>query len=108
MHEQARRSPGKGLLHDSRRGVQYAGDDYPHLLASHGTECSMSGKGGCPDNAAMEGVRATPKAELVNHERYATREQAGASIFEYFEVSYNRHGCTAHCATSASSSPRRA
>ena len=50
----------------------------------------MSGKGDCWDNAAMESFWATLKTELVNHEHYATHEQARASIFEYIEVFYNR------------------
>lgn len=87
----ARRSPGGGLLHHSDRGVQYASEDYQHLLRSHGIECSMSGKGDCYDNAVMESFWGTLKTELVNHERYQTREQARASIFEYVEVFYNRH-----------------
>jgi putative transposase len=87
----ARRSPGAGLLHHSDRGVQYASDDYRHLLQSHGIECSMSGRGDCYDNAVMESFWGTLKTELVNHERYQTREQARASIFEYVEVFYNRH-----------------
>ncbi len=86
----ARRSPGEGLLHHSDRGVQYASEDYQHLLQSHGIECSMSGKGDCWDNAVMESFWGTLKTELVNHESYATREQARASIFEYVEVFYNR------------------
>jgi transposase InsO family protein len=87
----ARRAPGAGLLHHSDRGVQYASDDYQHLLAEHGIECSMSGKGDCWDNAAMESFWGTLKTELVNHEDYQTREQARASVFEYVEVFYNRH-----------------
>ena len=86
----ARRSPGAGLLHHSDRGVQYASDDYQHLLRSHGIECSMSGRGDCWDNAAMESFWGTLKTELVHHEHYQTREQARASIFEYVEVFYNR------------------
>jgi transposase InsO family protein len=86
----ARRRPGEGLLHHSDRGSQYASDDYRHLLQSHGIDCSMSGKGDCWDNAAMESFFATLKTELVNHEDYATREQARASVFEYIEVFYNR------------------
>jgi len=86
----ARRSPGKGLLHHSDRGVQYASEDYQHLLQSHGIECSMSGRGDCWDNAVMESFWGTLKTELVNHEDYQTREQARASIFEYVEVFYNR------------------
>jgi transposase InsO family protein len=87
----ARRRPAAGrLLHHSDRGSQYASDEYQHLLESHGVACSMSGKGDCWDNAAMESFWATLKCELVNHERYATREQARASVFEYVEVFYNR------------------
>jgi transposase InsO family protein len=86
----ARRSPGEGLLHHSDRGVQYASEDYRHLLQSHGIECSMSGRGDCWDNAVIESFWGTLKTELVNHERYATRDQARASIFEYIEVFYNR------------------
>jgi transposase InsO family protein len=86
----ARRRPGEGLLHHSDRGVQYASEDYQHLLRSHGIECSMSGRGDCWDNAVMESFWGTLKTELVNHENYETREQARASIFEYIEVFYNR------------------
>jgi putative transposase len=86
----ARRRPGQGLLHHSDRGVQYASDDYTHLLLSHGMTISMSGKGDCWDNAAAESFWATLKTELVNHERYATHDEARASIFEYIEVFYNR------------------
>jgi len=50
----------------------------------------MSGKGDCWDNACAESFWATLKSELVNHERYATRAEARASIFEYIEVFYNR------------------
>jgi transposase InsO family protein len=86
----ARRRPGDGLLHHSDRGVQYASDDYVHLLQSHGMQISMSGRGDCWDNAVMESFWATLKTELVNHEHYATQEQARASIFQYIEVFYNR------------------
>ena len=86
----ARRRPLPGVLHHSDRGVQYACDDYQELLSEHGMQPSMSGRGDCWDNAAMESFWATLKTELVNHERYATREEARASIFEYIEVFYNR------------------
>ena len=86
----AQRHPPEGLLHHSDRGVQYACDDYRKLLLDAGMELSMSHKGDCFDNAVMESFWSTLKTELVHHERYATREQARASIFEYIEVFYNR------------------
>ena len=85
-----RRPDGENLLHHSDRGVQYASDDYQHLLSRHGIACSMSGRGDCYDNAMMESFWATLKCELVHHNDYATREQARWSIFEYVEVFYNR------------------
>jgi putative transposase len=85
-----REPDGKKLLHHSDRGVQYASDDYQHLLGRHGITCSMSGRGDCYDNAMMESFWATLKTELVHHQKYATREQARQSIFEYVEVFYNR------------------
>jgi putative transposase len=85
-----RRAPAAGLLHHSDRGVQYTCDDYQHRLSSLGMAASMSGKGDCWDNAAMESFWSTLKTELVHHERYATRDQARQSIFEYIEVFYNR------------------
>jgi transposase InsO family protein len=85
-----RRRPGAGLVHHSDRGVQYACGDYRDLLRSQGIECSMSRRGDCYDNAAAESFFKTLKVELVYQQRYATREQARRSIFEYIEVFYNR------------------
>lgn len=86
----AGRGAGPGLIHHSDRGVQYATDDYLHLLQSHQMRPSMSGRGNCWDNAAMESFWSTLKTELVHDEQYATHQQARVSIFEYIEVFYNR------------------
>lgn len=86
----AGRKPPAGLLHHSDRGVQYASEDYQHLLKSHGMTASMSGKGDCWDNACAESFWATLKKEVVYQEHYATREEARRSLFEYIEVFYNR------------------
>lgn len=84
------RQPSAGLLHHSDRGVQYACEDYQHLLQSHGVICSMSGRGNCYDNAAMESFFGSLKREWVYHQQYQTRDQARQSLFEYIEVFYNR------------------
>lgn len=85
-----RRQPGKGLIHHSDRGSQYASDDYRNLLANYGMQMSMSRKGDCWDNAPMESFFGTLKKELVHHRRYRTREEARRDIFDYIEVFYNR------------------
>lgn len=72
--------PPAGLLHHSDRGVQYGCEDHVQLLDEHGITASMSGTGGCYDNAAMESFWATLKTELVHCERYETRDRAHASI----------------------------
>jgi len=86
----ARRLPGAGLLAHSDRGSQYASEHYQRLLGKHGITCSMSGVAQCWDNAPVESFFATLKRELVHDERYTTRDEAKASIFEYVEAFYNR------------------
>lgn len=85
-----RRLPGAGLVAHSDRGSQYASAHYQQLLGAHGIACSMSGVAQCWDNAPVESFFATLKRELVHHERYTTRAEAQASIFEYVETFYNR------------------
>lgn len=84
------RGPVPGLLHHSDRGSQYAGGKYRDLLAKAGITQSMSRKGECLDNAPMESFFASLKKELVHRQRFKTRAQAKAAIFEYIEVFYNR------------------
>lgn len=84
-----RRRPRPGLLHHSDQGKQYAAGDYRKLLKVHQVTCSMSRKGDPWDNAPMESFFATLKTELIYDERFATREDAKAKIFEYIEVFYN-------------------
>jgi putative transposase len=85
------RQPEKGLLHHSDRGSQYASNEYQQLLIKNGYQPSMSRKGNCYDNAAMESFFATLKQELVYHRQYQTRNEAMEDIFEYIQVWYNRN-----------------
>jgi putative transposase len=86
----ARRRPAAGLLAHSDRGSQYASEHYQRLLKEAGITCSMSGVAQCWDNAPVESFFASLKRELVHDEKYTTREQAKASIFEFIETFYNR------------------
>ena len=85
-----RRLPGEGLLAHSDRGGQYASKHHQGLLGRHGIACGMSGVARCWDNAPAESFFATLKKEPVHHEKYTTRQEARASIFEYIEAFYNR------------------
>jgi putative transposase len=85
-----RRGKPKELLHHSDQGSQYAAEDFQRLLAHHGIVCSMSGKGDCWDNAAMESFFSTLKLERVYRKpRYGTRDEARADVFDYMECFYN-------------------
>ena len=83
------RQPPKGLIHHSDRGSQYCSDRYQKMLKKHGFEVSMSGKGNCYDNAAMETFFKTIKAELIWRTIFMTREQAKCEIENYIEAFYN-------------------
>lgn len=84
-----RQRSGEGLLHHSDRGSQYASLDYQKKLQIYKMIGSMSRKGNCYDNACIESFHSVLKKELIYLNKYETREEAAASIFEYIEVFYN-------------------
>ncbi len=84
------RRPEAGLIHHSDRGSQYACADFQRALEAAEITCSMSRRGDCYDNAAVESFFGTLKQELVNRRRFATREVARQEVFAYIEVWYNR------------------
>jgi putative transposase len=75
------RQPAWGLIHHSDRGSQYAAHDYRDITAVRGMQTSMSRKGNCWDNAAMESANGTLKVECVNRQKYVTRDQLGMTCW---------------------------
>lgn len=86
-----RRHRPRGVILHSDRGSQYCAHEYQALLRDHGLICSMSARGNCYDNAAMESWNHSLKVEAVHGERFATRTIARSRVFDYIEVYYNRH-----------------
>ena len=90
-------------LHHSDRGSQYASELFRDFLAHQGVRQSMSRKGNCYDNAAMESFWATLKTECFDNFRHgipATRQEARQSLFRYIELFYNRkrlHSALDYC-----------
>ena len=84
------RQPKAGLLHHSDRGCQYASEVYREHLAAWKLTPSMSRRGNCYDNAAMESFWSTLKAELVHRRSFVSRTEAASAIFDYIETFYNR------------------
>jgi len=80
----------KGVIVHSDRGSQYCSAAYQILLKKHQLICSMSKKGDCYYNAAMESWYHSLKVEAVHGERFMTRAEAKQQVFDYIEVYYNR------------------
>ena len=85
-----RRKMSKGVIVHSDRGSQYCSAVYQCLLRNNQLVCSMSKKGDCYDNAAMESWNHSLKVEAIHGERFTTRETSRAQVFKYIEVYYNR------------------
>ena len=77
------------LLHHSDRGCQYTSATFRQRLNRCHITQSMSRKGNCYDNAAMESFWATLKAECFGSSLPATRAQAHLMVFDYIETFYN-------------------
>lgn len=65
--------------------IKETGDarDDQKLLRRHGFKVSMSGKGNCHDNSAVESFCKSLKAELVWRHGWQTRREVGVTLFEY-------------------------
>ena len=86
----ALRGPVPGLVHHSDRGSQYASIAYQKLLKGSGIVCSMSRKGNCYDNAAMESFWHSLKVEWLYDFEFETRREAVREIGQYIDGFYNR------------------
>ena len=85
----ARRHVKPGLILHSDRGVQYRSSEYQGLLYDYAMKPSMSRKGNCWDNAAMEAFFARLKVESIYAETLRNKDDAYACVFEYIELFYN-------------------
>ncbi|WP_156455858.1 MULTISPECIES: IS3 family transposase [Stenotrophomonas] len=90
-----RRKPAPGLLLHSDQGTQFTSEDWQCFLRKHDIVCSMSRRGNCHDNAAMESFFQLLKRERIKRRIYSNHDEARADVFQYIEMFYNptrRHG----------------
>lgn len=87
----ASRKVEPGLILHSDRGVQYRSGEYQALLLNEGIRPSMSRKGNCWDNAAMESFFARFKVEALYAEDVTTKQEVYSCVFDYIELFYNSH-----------------
>lgn len=83
------RRPEPGLVHHTDQGAGYASYEYQARLTRAQAVVSMSRKGDCYDNAAMESFFSLLKRERVHRRKYWQREEAAEDIAAYIDF-YNR------------------
>lgn len=85
-----RRSPRNKVIIHSDQGSQFSSDEWNRFCAEHKLVTSMSRRGNCYDNAAVESFFSSLKKEKIRRHIFRTRQEAKAEIFDYVEVFYNR------------------
>lgn len=85
-----RRSPPKGVIHHSDRGVQYLCHDYVDLLKKNGFHISCSRKGNPYDNAFLESFMKTLKNDEIYLGEYETYLDVIENVPYFIEEVYNK------------------
>lgn len=80
----------EGLIHHSDRGSTYASYAFQNRLFALGMKSSMSAKGNCYDNAAMESFYGRFKTGSVRERIFSDETELRRHVFVYIEVFYNR------------------
>ena len=84
------RRPNNKIIIHSDQGTQYSSDDWNRFCKNNNFIPSMSRRGNCYDNAAVESFFNSLKKERTRRKKYLTRDEARNDIFDYIEVFYNR------------------
>jgi putative transposase len=77
-------------VHHSDRGSQYTSIAFSARLAQLGLTASMGSRGDALDNAMIEAWHATLQTELLDRQRWRTRDELRTALFHFIEVFYNR------------------
>ncbi|WP_298591851.1 IS3 family transposase [uncultured Kocuria sp.] len=86
----ARRGTVAGCVVHSDRGSQFRARKFVHELARHDLVGSMGRVGACADNAAMESFFALLQKNVLDRQRWSTRDELRLAIVTWIEKSYHR------------------
>nr|WP_156960994.1 IS3 family transposase [Kocuria marina] len=86
----ARRGTVAGCVVHSDRGSQFRARKFVHELAHHDLVGSMGRVGACADNAAMESFFALLQKNVLDRQRWSSREDLRLAIVTWIEKSYHR------------------
>jgi transposase InsO family protein len=84
-----RRSPVGTTVH-SDRGSQFRSTAFVRTIKNNGLVGSMGRVGACGDNAAMESFFALLQKNVLDRQRWATREELRLAIITWIERTYHR------------------
>lgn len=85
----ALRSPQGTVVH-SDRGSQFRSTVFVRTLKSNGLTGSMGRTGACGDNAAMESFFALLQKNVLDRQRWSTRQQLRLAIVTWIEKTHHR------------------
>jgi len=85
----ALRSPAGTIVH-SDRGSQFRSTKFVTALKNHGLTGSMGRVGACGDNAAMESFFALLQKNVLDRQRWDSREELRVAIVIWIERAYHR------------------
>jgi transposase InsO family protein len=85
----ALRSPVGTIVH-SDRGSQFRSHAFVRALKNNDLQGSMGRVGACDDNAAMESFFALLQKNVLNRQRWETREELRLAIITWIEKTYHR------------------
>ena len=83
------REPVGTIVH-SDRGSQFRSRKFVHELSCNGLRGSMGRVGACGDNAAMESFFALLQKNVLDRQRWSTRDQLRLAIVTWIERTYHR------------------
>ena len=72
------------------RGSQFRSRAFVSELHGHGLQGSMGRVGACGDNAAMESFFALLQKNVLDRQRWATRDELRLAIITWIEKTYHR------------------
>ena len=85
----ALRSPHNTIVH-SDRGSQFRSNAFVRVLKNNHLTGSMGRVGACGDNAAMESFFALLQKNVLDRQRWTSREQLRLAIITWIEKTYHR------------------
>ncbi len=83
------RAPAGTIVH-SDRGSQFRSNAFVRTLKNHGLHGSMGRVGACGDNAAMESFFSLLQKNVLDRQRWETREALRLAIITWIERTYHR------------------